>query len=114
VELIPGVRAILFSREDTIVRPPHLHVSRTRTRLPPIQTLPGQVRRMELCAALWAAGIRAEFGYKPNPKMADNLGFCHENGVPYMVLFGDDELSRGVVKIKVRGPPRLLGGGGVL
>ncbi|GLC65359.1 hypothetical protein PLESTF_000284700 [Pleodorina starrii] len=59
-----------------------------------------QVRRMELCASLWAAGIRAEFGYKPNPKMADNLGFCHENGVPFMVLFGEDELSRGVVKIK--------------
>ncbi|GIL94796.1 hypothetical protein Vretimale_943 [Volvox reticuliferus] len=59
-----------------------------------------QVRRMELCAALWSAGVRAEFGYKPNPKMADNLGFCHENGVPYMVLFGEDELAKGVVKIK--------------
>ncbi|GLI60938.1 hypothetical protein VaNZ11_003175, partial [Volvox africanus] len=59
-----------------------------------------QVRRMELCAALWSAGVRAEFGYKPNPKMADNLGFCHENAVPYMVLFGEDELAKGVVKIK--------------
>ncbi|GIL68735.1 hypothetical protein Vafri_21978 [Volvox africanus] len=59
-----------------------------------------QVRRMELCAALWSAGVRAEFGYKPNPKMPDNLGFCHENAVPYMVLFEEDELAKGVVKIK--------------
>ncbi|KXZ42548.1 hypothetical protein GPECTOR_136g631 [Gonium pectorale] len=59
-----------------------------------------QVRRMELCASMWAAGIRAEFGYKPNPKMADNLGFCHDNAVPYMVLFGEDELKQGLVKIK--------------
>ncbi|GIL66339.1 hypothetical protein Vafri_19844, partial [Volvox africanus] len=30
-----------------------------------------------------------------------NLGFCHENAVPYMVLFGEDELAKGVVvKIK--------------
>ncbi|GFR48348.1 hypothetical protein Agub_g10235, partial [Astrephomene gubernaculifera] len=59
-----------------------------------------QVRRMQLAAQLWAAGIRAEFGYKPAPKMADNLGYCHEQGVPFMVLFGEDEISRGVVKIK--------------
>ncbi|KAG2485204.1 hypothetical protein HYH03_016093, partial [Edaphochlamys debaryana] len=46
------------------------------------------------------AGIRAEFGYKPNPKMADNLGHCHEQGVPFMVLFGEEEMGRGLVKIK--------------
>ncbi|KAG2423232.1 hypothetical protein HXX76_015488 [Chlamydomonas incerta] len=59
-----------------------------------------QQRRMALAAELWAAGIKAEFGYKPNPKMADNLGYCHEQQVPFMVLFGEDEVARGVVKIK--------------
>ncbi|KAG2427701.1 hypothetical protein HYH02_014533 [Chlamydomonas schloesseri] len=59
-----------------------------------------QQRRMGLCAELWGAGIKAEFGYKPNPKMADNLGYCHENQVPFMVLFGEDEVARRVVKIK--------------
>ncbi len=29
---------------------------------------------MELCSALWAAGIKAEFGYKPNPKVGGGRG----------------------------------------
>lgn len=33
-----------------------------------------QPRRMQLCATLWAAGLKAEFGYKANPKMADQVG----------------------------------------
>lgn len=32
-----------------------------------------QPRRMRLAAQLWAAGIRAEFGYKANPKMPDQV-----------------------------------------
>lgn len=50
---------------------------------------------MELCNKLWAAGIKAEFGFKPNPKMGDQLGYALEQGIPYMVLFGDDELKSG-------------------
>jgi threonyl-tRNA synthetase len=59
-----------------------------------------QTKRMELAARLWGAGIKAEFGYKPNPKMGDQLGYALEQGVPLMVLFGEDELARGVVKVK--------------
>lgn len=59
-----------------------------------------QIKRMELCNKLWAAGIKAEFGFKPNPKMGDQLGYALEQGIPFMVLFGDDELARGVVKLK--------------
>eukprot|EP00775_Hariotina_reticulata_P012337 gene12337-12470_t len=59
-----------------------------------------QVKRMELCNKLWAAGINAEFGFKPNPKMGDQLGYALEQGIPFMVLFGDDELKSGVVKVK--------------
>lgn len=33
-----------------------------------------QPRRMHICADLWAAGIKAEFGYKANPKMPDQVG----------------------------------------
>lgn len=32
-----------------------------------------QPRRMRICADLWAAGIKAEFGYKANPKMPDQV-----------------------------------------
>ncbi|GBF98090.1 histidyl-tRNA synthetase [Raphidocelis subcapitata] len=59
-----------------------------------------QPRRMELASRLWSAGIKAEFGFKANPKMGDQLGYALEQGVPLMVLFGEDELARGVVKVK--------------
>ena len=59
-----------------------------------------QQKRMSLASQLWAAGIKAEFGYKPNPKMADQLGYALKGGIPFMLLFGEDELTKGVVKIK--------------
>uniref|UniRef100_A0A383VD50 Histidine--tRNA ligase, cytoplasmic n=1 Tax=Tetradesmus obliquus TaxID=3088 RepID=A0A383VD50_TETOB len=59
-----------------------------------------QVKRMEVASKLWAAGIKAEFGFKPNPKMGDQLGYALEQGIPFMVLFGDDELQQGLVKVK--------------
>ncbi len=54
---------------------------------------------MELAAKLWESGIKAEFGFKPNPKMGDQLTAALEQGIPFMVLFGEDELQRGVVKV---------------
>jgi hypothetical protein len=71
--------------------PPHLPDN-----LPP----PPKPKRMELCAKLWSAGIKAEFGFKPNPKMGDQLGHALESGIPFMVLFGEDELAAGKVKVK--------------
>ena len=59
-----------------------------------------QTRRMEVCSRLWAAGVKAEFGFKTNPKMGDQLSYALEQGIPYMVLFGEDEIGAGQVKIK--------------
>ena len=56
---------------------------------------------MEIASRLWAAGIKAEFGFKPNPKMGDQLNHAFETAIPFMVLFGDDEINKGVVKLKV-------------
>lgn len=58
---------------------------------------------MEIASRLWAAGIKAEFGFKPNPKMGDQLNHAFESGIPFIVLFGGDELANGVVKVKVSG-----------
>ncbi|GFH30655.1 histidyl-tRNA synthetase [Haematococcus lacustris] len=55
---------------------------------------------MAICNDLWAAGIKAEYGYKPNPKMGDQLNYALEEGIPFMVLFGEEELAAGNVKIK--------------
>lgn len=42
---------------------------------------------------------QAEFGYKPNPKMGDQLGHALKTGIPLMLLFGEDELARGEIKV---------------
>ncbi|KAL4859038.1 Histidine--tRNA ligase [Chlorella vulgaris] len=59
-----------------------------------------QPRRMRVCSELWAGGIKAEFGYKVNPKMGDQLGYALKQGIPFMVLFGESEVAEGVVKVK--------------
>jgi histidyl-tRNA synthetase len=56
---------------------------------------------MQVANRLWAAGLKAEFGFKPNPKMGDQLGYALEQGIPFLVLFGDDELQQGVVTVHV-------------
>ncbi len=56
---------------------------------------------MEIASQLWAAGIKAEFGFKPNPKMGDQLNHAFDSCIPFMVLFGGEEIAGGVVKIKV-------------
>jgi hypothetical protein len=33
---------------------------------------------MEIASNLWSAGIKAEFGYKSNPKMGDQLNYALE------------------------------------
>lgn len=32
--------------------------------------------------------MQAEFGFKPNPKMADTLKAAFDAGIPFIVLFG--------------------------
>ncbi|XP_047989763.1 histidine--tRNA ligase, cytoplasmic isoform X2 [Leguminivora glycinivorella] len=56
--------------------------------------------RMKICAELWSAGIKTEQSYKKNPKMLNQLQHCEESGIPLAVVLGDDELKRGVVKIR--------------
>ena len=59
-----------------------------------------QKKRMEIADLLWSSGISAEFGFKPNPKMGDQINYALENGIPFMVLFGEEEIAENKVKIK--------------
>ena len=60
-----------------------------------------QKERMKLCSELWAAGIRAEFGYKANPNFkTDIIGVAQDQGIPVVLLFGDAELEAGTVNVK--------------
>lgn len=56
---------------------------------------------MKLCAELWGAGIRAEFGYKRDQNFnKDIIGSAQAEGIPVVVVFGDAELEAGTVNVK--------------
>jgi len=56
--------------------------------------------RMRVCSKLWDAGIRAEMSYKANPKLLEQIQNCEKNSIPWMILFGDDEVKQNSVKIR--------------
>lgn len=57
--------------------------------------------RMRVCRELWAHGISAEFMQQETPKLTKQLQRANDRGHAYVVLFGEDELASGQVKIKV-------------
>ena len=59
-----------------------------------------QPQRMKIASELWQAGIKCEFGFKPNPKMGDQLNYALKSGIPLVILFGEDEINSGQVKLK--------------
>ncbi|XP_311269.6 histidine--tRNA ligase, cytoplasmic isoform X2 [Anopheles gambiae] len=58
------------------------------------------LKRLEILNKLWSAGLKAEHSYKLNPKLLAQLQHCEEYQIPYAVILGDGELSRGVVKLR--------------
>lgn len=38
--------------------------------------------------------------YRANPKMLDQLQYCEDRGIPYALIIGEDELKKGVVKLR--------------
>ncbi|KAF8469088.1 hypothetical protein BDZ91DRAFT_655469 [Kalaharituber pfeilii] len=61
--------------------------------------------RMQVARTLWDAGIKAEFSYKVKPKLPAQFKAAEQNGVPFAVILGEDELARGEVKLKELGLP---------
>jgi len=57
--------------------------------------------RMKLCRLLWDAKIKTETSYKANPKLLDQLQYCEDEGIPLVLILGEDELKQGVVKVRV-------------
>uniref|UniRef100_A0A182XVD5 histidine--tRNA ligase n=1 Tax=Anopheles stephensi TaxID=30069 RepID=A0A182XVD5_ANOST len=58
------------------------------------------LRRLAILNQLWTAGFKAEHSYKRNPKLLAQLQHCEENQIPYAIILGEGELSRGVVKLR--------------
>ena len=56
--------------------------------------------RMKILTRLWDSNINAEHLYKNNAKLLNQYQYCEEKNIPYAIAFGEDELQRGVVKIR--------------
>lgn len=61
------------------------------------------VERMRVCTLLWDAGINAEHSYKPNPKLLTQFQDAESQGIPLIVIIGENELKAGCVKVKKTG-----------
>lgn len=59
--------------------------------------------RMRICNQLWSAGVKAEFLYKNKPKLQNQFKAAENNGVPFAVILGEEELANGQVKLKQMG-----------
>ncbi|KAK0631986.1 histidyl-tRNA synthetase-like protein [Immersiella caudata] len=59
--------------------------------------------RSQVCTRLWNAGIKAEFLYKVKPKLPAQFKAAEQNGVPFALILGEDELAQGKVRIKEMG-----------
>lgn len=44
--------------------------------------------------------MNAEHSYKLNPKLLAQLQHCEERQIPLVLILGDSELERGVVKLR--------------
>ncbi len=56
--------------------------------------------RMKVAKLLWTANISAEYSHLDSPKFKKQLDEALQRGVPVMVVFGDEELQKGTVKVK--------------
>lgn len=59
--------------------------------------------RMEVSKRLWEGGIEAEFLYKSKPKPQKQFEAAEKTGCPFSVILGQEEYSKGVVKVKELG-----------
>ena len=60
-------------------------------------------QRMEVAKRLWDSGIKAEFSWKVKPKLPAQFKAAENNGVPFAIILGDDELAAGQCKFKEMG-----------
>lgn len=56
--------------------------------------------RMTVCKDLWNAGVKTEHSYKKNPKFLAQLQHCEENEIPWAVIIGEEEVAKGIVKLR--------------
>merc|ERR1712106_621695 len=91
----------LFSLMEKKVSSGDVKIRSSATEVYVVSGQKGQLdNRATILNDLWKADIPAETSYKPNPKLLSELQHCEKQNIPLVVLFGSDELERGVVKVR--------------
>lgn len=57
-------------------------------------------KRMETLALLWKADVKAETLYVDNPRTDKSFNYAFDNGIPLILILGEDEVKDGIYKIK--------------
>ena len=57
-------------------------------------------KRMEALSMLWREGIKAETLYVDNPRPDKTFSFAFDNGIPLILIIGEQEIQNGIYKIK--------------
>ena len=58
-------------------------------------------KRLAACAQLWEAGIKAETLYLENIKMDRTFKHAFDNGIPLILIIGEQEIQEGIYKVRV-------------
>lgn len=56
--------------------------------------------RFKILKELWQAGIAAEMQFNDNPKVPKQIQYALDTGIPLILWIGEDEIAKGLVKIK--------------
>ncbi|KAJ3268878.1 hypothetical protein HDV01_002136 [Terramyces sp. JEL0728] len=90
---IERVYAILMAKKSQSVKTTSTEVY--------VSAVDGQLaERMKICKELWENSINAEFTYKANPKIKNQLAACEKQQIPFAIIIGSAEVQQGVVKVK--------------
>lgn len=57
-------------------------------------------KRLEACAMMWEAGIKCETLYVDNPRSDKTFSFAFDNGIPLILIIGEQEIQDGIYKIR--------------
>lgn len=57
-------------------------------------------KRMETCSILWKAGIKSETLYVDNPRADKTFSYAFDNGIPLILIIGEQEIQEGIYKVK--------------
>jgi histidyl-tRNA synthetase len=55
---------------------------------------------METCSLLWKNGIKAETLYVDNPRTDKTFSYAFDNGIPLILIIGEQEIEKGIYKVK--------------